>query len=293
MRSCISCGKPFDHPSWQCPACRYEPKRLGGHLAFAPELAEKSEGFDASYFGRLAELEPGSFWFRSRNRLLCWALEHYFPHATNFLEIGCGTGFVLAHITKEFPQLTVAGSEVFSKGLSFASERLPGVDLFQMDARQIPFESEFDVIGAFDVLEHIGDDELVLSQMHRAVHKGGGILLTVPQHSFLWSEVDEYSRHVRRYSVSELKAKVERAGFRTLRATSFVSLLLPLMLIARLKQRPANREFDPAAEFRLSAPANYLLERVMDVERAMIRLGVSFPAGGSLLLIAKSPKVAQ
>jgi SAM-dependent methyltransferase len=262
-------------------------------VAFAPELAQKSEGFDARYFATLVALEPGSFWFRSRNRLLCWALEHYFPDAQSFFEIGCGTGFVLAHIRKEFQQLTVAGSEVFSKGLSFASERLPGVDLFQMDARQIPFESEFDLIGAFDVLEHIGDDELVLSQMHRAVRKGGGILLTVPQHSFLWSEVDEYSRHVRRYSVSELKAKVKRAGFRTLRATSFVSLLLPLMLIARLKRRPANREFDPAAEFRLSAPANYLLERVMDVERAMIRLGVSFPAGGSLLLIAKRPEVAR
>jgi hypothetical protein len=77
-----------------------------------------------------------------------------------------------------------------------------------------------------------------------------------------------------------------------MRATSFVSLLLPLMLVARLKQCPANREFDPAAEFRLSAPANYLLERVMDVERATIRLGVSFPAGGSLLLIAKRPEVA-
>jgi len=87
MRLCCNCGKPFDHASWQCPSCLYEPKRLGGHLAFAPELAEKSEGFDASYFGRLAELEPGSFWFRSRNRLLCWALEHYFPDATNFLEI--------------------------------------------------------------------------------------------------------------------------------------------------------------------------------------------------------------
>ena len=78
-------------------------KRLGGHLAFAPELAEKSEGFDASSFGRLAELELGSFWFRSRNRLLCWALEHYFPDATNFLEIGCGTGFVLAGIKKRCP----------------------------------------------------------------------------------------------------------------------------------------------------------------------------------------------
>jgi SAM-dependent methyltransferase len=266
---------------------------VGGHLAFAPELAEKSEGFDPSYFGRLAELESGSFWFRSRNRLLCWALEHYFPDATNFLEIGCGTGFVLAHIRKEFPQLTVAGSEVFSKGLSFASERLPGVDLFQMDARQIPFESEFDVIGAFDVLEHIRDDELVLSQMYRAVRQGGGILLTVPQHSFLWSKIDEYSRHIRRYSLSDLKAKVERAGFKTLRTTSFVSLLLPLMLIARLKQRLTNNELDPAAEFNLRIPGNFLLECIMNIERTMIRLGVAFPAGGSLLLVAKKPANGQ
>jgi SAM-dependent methyltransferase len=293
MRFCCNCGKPFDQASWQCPSCLYEPKRLGSHLAFAPELAEESEGFDADYFGRLAELEPGSFWFRSRNRLLCWALEHYFSEAKTFLEIGCGTGFVLAGIRKELPRLTLRGGEVFSAGLSLAANRLPGVDLFQMDARQIPFESEFDVIGAFDVLEHIGDDELVLSQMYQAVRKGGGILLTVPQHSFLWSEVDEYSRHVRRYSMSELKAKVERTGFKTLRATSFVSLLLPLMLIARLKQRPANREFDPTSEFKLSLPANFALERVMDVERAMIRLGVSFPAGGSLLLIAKRPPTGQ
>jgi SAM-dependent methyltransferase len=293
MRLCCNCGKPFDHASWQCPSCLYEPKRLGGYLAFAPELAENSERFDASSFGRLAELEPGSFWFRSRNRLLCWALEHYFPDAKNLLEIGCGTGFVLAGIRKELPRLTLRGGEVFSAGLRLAADRLPGVDLFQMDARQIPFESEFDVIGAFDVLEHIEEDELVLSQMYQAVRKGGGILLTVPQHSFLWSKIDEYSRHMRRYSISELKAKVERAGFKMLRATSFVSLLLPLMLIARLKQRPANREFDPTAEFKLSAPANYLLERVMDAERAMISLGVSLPAGGSLLLVAKRLAAGQ
>jgi hypothetical protein len=61
------------------------------------------------------------------------------------------------------------------------------------------------------------------------------------------------------------------------------------MLMARLKRRAVNKEFDPTAEFKLSAPANYLLEHVMDVERAMIRLGVSFPAGGSLLLVAEKP----
>jgi SAM-dependent methyltransferase len=293
MRHCCNCGRRFDDVSWQCPSCLYEPKRLDGHLAFAPELAEKSEGFEADYFGRLAELEADSFWFRSRNRLLCWALKRHFPDARSFFEIGCGTGFVLSGIRKELPRLTLGGGEVFAAGLSLAADRLPGVDLFQMDARRIPFESEFDVVGAFDVLEHIRDDELVLSQMYQAVRTGGGILLTVPQHSFLWSEVDEYSRHVRRYNVSELEAKVERAGFKTLRITSFVSLLLPLMLIARLKPCLANRQFDPAAEFKLSAPANYLLERVMNVERAMIMLGISFPAGGSLLLVGKKPEAAQ
>ena len=75
------------------------------------------------------------------------------------------------------PWLTLGGGEVFSAGLRLAADRLPGVDLFQMDACQIPFENEFDVIGAFDVLEHIGDDELVLSQRCRAVRQGGGILL--------------------------------------------------------------------------------------------------------------------
>jgi SAM-dependent methyltransferase len=57
--------------------------------------------------------------------------------------------------------------------------------LFQMDARKIPFESEFDVIGAFDVLEHIEEDEKALAQIFHAVLPGGGLILTVPQHRFL------------------------------------------------------------------------------------------------------------
>jgi hypothetical protein len=71
-------------------------------LVFAPELAEESEGFDRSSFERLADLKPGSFCFRTRNRLPCWTLEHYFPDATNFLEIGCGTGFVVAADSRTF-----------------------------------------------------------------------------------------------------------------------------------------------------------------------------------------------
>ncbi len=287
MKLCIGCDKPFNQWNWRCPHCSYEPDKIEGHLAFAPELARESEGFEASYFAGLAEMEAGNFWFRSRNRLLTWALQRYFPKAENFLEIGCGTGFVLSGIRKACPQLGLSGSEIFSEGLNFAAARLPGVELLQMDARRIPFREEFDVIGAFDVLEHVNEDEEVLAQMYQATRRQGGILLTVPQHSFLWSEVDEYSRHVRRYSARDLKAKVERAGFETLRTTSFVSLLLPLMFISRLKRPSSNQAFDASAEIRIGGSINSLLEQILDVERKIMRLGVSFPLGGSLLLIAR------
>ena len=285
MKLCTSCDEIFESPNWQCPHCSHEPAVIEGHFAFAPELARESEGFEPEYFAGLAEQEARHFWFRARNRLLIWALQRYFPKATKLLEIGCGTGFVLTGLRKSFPHLALSGSEVLSEGLRFAAARLPGIELFQMDARRIPFRQEFDVVGAFDVLEHIEQDEEVLAQMHRATRKGGGILITVPHHRFLWSPVDEFARHVRRYQTRELRDKVVRAGFSILRITSFVSMLLPLLIASRLKQR--GNEVDPADELNINGVLNTTLEKVLDVERTMIRAGLSLPAGGSLLLVAR------
>ncbi len=287
MKLCCSCDKPFDLENWQCPYCFYEPKMIEGHLAFAPELAKKNDGFKAESFSILANLEAGSFWFRSRNRLLIWAVQQYFPKAESFLEIGCGNGFVLSGIREAFPKIILSGGEIYSEGLNFAAERLPGVELFQMDGRQIPFREEFDVIGAFDVLEHVKEDEEVLSQMYQATRKGGGILLTVPHHPFLWSHLDDFTGHVRRYETRELREKVRRAGFSVIRLTSFVSFLLPLVVLSRFKKRFTGDESDPKTAFNISSMANATFERILDAERTMIRSGLSFPAGVSMLLVAR------
>lgn len=287
MKICGTCGEHFEHSGWRCPVCFQEHLWVNGFPAFAPELAAVSEGFKENYFAQLAAHEASSFWFRSRNRVILWALRRYFPHIRNFLEIGCGTGYVLSGVKEAFPSLCLTGSEIFTAGLEFAAERLPGVELLQMDARHIPAENEFDVIGAFDVLEHIKEDEAVLSEMHKAVrHQGGGIMLSVPQHPFLWSQTDDYARHARRYRARELRSKVERAGFQILRLTSFVSLLLPLMMVSRLRQQKA-QEFDALSELSLSRALNKTLESVLSVERMAIQAGLSFPVGGSLLLIAR------
>jgi len=287
MKVCNVCGDPFNRIDWDCPTCGASPTVIDGYFSFSPEMAAASEGYDAIFFAQLSSLEAKNFWFRSRNHLIIWALKRYFPKVQTFLEIGCGTGFVLSGIEHAYPQLTLFGSEVLVTGLGFAAQRLSKATLFQMDARAIPFVDEFDVIGAFDVIEHIQEDVKVLEQMHQAIQPGGGIILTVPQHPWLWSERDDIGHHVRRYQAQELKMKVEQAGFKVVRMTSFVSLLLPIMLLSRLRSQSADSTYDVMAELKVGRWMNALLEGILTLERTVIQSGGNFPAGGSLLLIAE------
>jgi SAM-dependent methyltransferase len=288
MKCCLACEYCFESERWDCPQCGRRPISRNGVLCFVNDPSVAGNGFKPEYFAKLARLEEGNFWFRARNQLIQWALHDYFPNAKSFFEVGCGTGFVLAGIREIFPKLRLVGSEIFVDGLVFAKARLPNIELYQMDAQRILFECEFDVVGAFDVLEHIVEDDNVLQQMFRAARLGGGVLITVPQHRFLWSASDQYAMHQRRYNRAELRRKVESAGFQIERITSFNSLLLPLMIWSRM-QRRRDRDFQPWRELELSPALNKTLESILKLERMVIRKGVSFPAGGSLLLVGRKP----
>ena len=292
MKVCLSCGHTFPSgDGWTCPDCHWAPECNDSWPMFTPKRARVADGFSPELFATLAHIEPNHFWFRARNRLLVWALAKYFHAARSFLEIGCGTGYVLSGIHAALPNLSVSGSEVFSEGLAFARSRLPDVPLYQLDARRLPFEEEFDVVGAFDVLEHIDQDDVVLRQLFQAVRPNGGILLTVPQHPFLWSKTDDYASHQRRYTRSDLVAKVESAGFQVVRATSFVSTLLPLVFISRLVRDRCR--VDSSTEFDVHPLANLVFEHILDLERAVIALGLSLPVGVSLLVVARRPSPAS
>jgi SAM-dependent methyltransferase len=214
-----------------------------------------------------------------------WALARYFPSASTLLEVGCGTGYVLSAIERARPHMKLAGGEFFLEGAAFASRRVQRAHIMRMDARDIPYENEFDVVGAFDVFEHVEEDERVFREIHRSLRPGGGLLATVPQHPWLWSTADEVAHHKRRYNRRELLSKVRDAGFTLQRCTSFVTVLMPLMMMSRLVRRPG-RELDPLKELSLPGPLNRLLEQMMSLERWLIRGGIPMPFGGSLLLVA-------
>jgi SAM-dependent methyltransferase len=293
-RICPQCGAAEviddDQPVWPagrpCPACAHAAQLHDGFPCFAPALAGTIAGMNPAAFEQLARWESGNYWFVPRNRLITKLLARYFPAARSFMEIGCGTGFVLAAIAEMKAWQRLAGSDLHPAGLSIAKTRLgTRAELVQMDARRVPARGVFDVIGAFDVLEHIEDDTAVLVEMHRALRPGGGILLAVPQHPSLWSAIDESTLHVRRYRRGELEQKVRGAGFRLLFSGSYTALLLPLMAASRWAGS-AGKSDSLGREFAVPAIANTVLKAALQVEVSLTLAGVHFPAGGSRFVVA-------
>ena len=178
------------------------------------------------------------------------------------------------------------GIDQSSEALRHARARVDA-RLLELDAGELPFEEEFDVVCAFDVLEHVDDDDAVLRQLAAATRHGGGLLVTVPQYEWLWSEADDYGRHRRRYTKGALETKIERAGFNLIRSTAWVFSLLPVLAASRLWEKRRTGRYDPTRELELAKPINRIFETMLDAERLAIERGLTLPFGSSRLVIAE------
>jgi SAM-dependent methyltransferase len=264
---------------------------VDGIKCYHPAVAERFDGYPSSGFDAADAVERDSFWIRARTRLLSrevLAAVGPAPSAA-FLEIGCGTGAFLRSLAPRSP-LRLVGSEVSLRGLRSAKAQCPGIELIQLDATAIPFAEEFDAVGAFDVIEHVDDDAAVLRGIRRALKPGGRLILTVPQHPFLWSGLDVYLRHRRRYTRAELARKLAAAGLRLEYATSFVFFLFPLMVLSRaldgVRGEPLNGERF-ARRLRLPPLLNRIFDSCMRVDELLIARRWPLPWGGTLLAIAR------
>ncbi|PKO54946.1 MAG: SAM-dependent methyltransferase [Betaproteobacteria bacterium HGW-Betaproteobacteria-2] len=285
MKRCTNCNASFEGAKWVCPSCGFSPPMIEGIPNFAPEFSEQSDGYDPTRYETVSRFERTYFWFRGRNSLIKKQLRKYFSQADLILEIGCGTGQVLRAIREALPIARLHGTEINTSGLKYARKQMPEVEFLQIDARNIPIRDHFDVVCAFDVIEHIEEDCKVLEQMYAACKPGGGIIITVPQHPWLWSYKDEVACHKRRYTRGELQKKVSDAGFLVIKTTSFVSLLLPLMYLSRRRQHSA-KSTDLEGEYRISPLLNQLFLFCSRIENGLIHAGANLQFGGSLLLLA-------
>ena len=265
---------------------------IEGIKCFSPEVASSYADYPDSGFDLTDKNAESSFWVSSRNRLFKYIVQKNMRPTgkTKFLEIGCGTGDFIQHIVQN-ENLEITGSEIYLKGLLYAKRNLPNVDFIQFDVTQGVVREEFDIVVAFDVLEHIENDVAAISNINRMLHQGGCLIITVPQHMFLWSNLDEIVKHKRRYSRRELVEKLQENGFNISYVTSFLFVLFPLMLVSRMfdKGRDLIQSDEVALEKRVKFPKvlNWIFDLFMRVDEALIQLGISLPFGGTLVVVAR------
>jgi len=260
---------------------------IDGIECYASELIQNNDFYPDKDFAWLHQVEDGNFWFRARNKILHRLFKRYVDNKNSIkvLEIGCGTGVVLKMLSN-FKNIELFGAEISLDYLKFVKNRMPQVKVLQLDATNMPFTDEFDVICAFDIIEHITADNLALKNIHQSLKPNGLVFITVPQHKWLWSSDDDKAFHKRRYSRKELLEKVKMANFDTIFCSSFVFTLLPFMAISRwLKKK--NKPEQGNIEFALPAIINKIFYLLMLFDLLSMKLGLRLPAGGSLVVVAR------
>lgn len=287
MKRCLQCSATFSAPHWTCPHCSYTPGSAQHWPDFLPATMRASfpEASHEFIDGR-ADL---NFWFRARRRLTLDILARHVPPPRHVLELGCGTGYTLAGLQKAYPSATFVASDFQEQALAIAAKSAGDkTDFIRVDAGNLPFISEFDLIVALDVIEHIENDVGALAQMHAALKPGGSLLVSVPQHPFLWSKADEFAGHFRRYRRGELSCKLRQSGFGIEFQTSFMTVLFPLMVAQRILSG-SRKDYDPKHELNLNPYLDKCLGAALAAECALVRRGLVMPFGGSCFIAARKP----
>jgi len=289
---CPHCGKNLEskNDDYFCSPCNKIYYCNQGILSFVEENPEET-GYKKEYFTSLSEAEKKHFWFRARNKLILFFIKKYCQKITKqkhrMLEIGCGNGNVLRYLRNN--KIDCQGGDLFIEGLIDCQKKVKA-PLYQIDALRLPFRSYFDIVGMFDVVEHIDKDIKLLTQVHKALKPRGKILVTVPACKKLWGRYDEVAMHKRRYSKKELMKKIEDSGFVIERVTYFFSFLLPILILFRHINMKRNKNLTNdeflKKEIQIIPFFNTLFLSILGIERTLIHF-IDLPIGSSLIAIAK------
>ena len=236
-------------------------------------------------------VDENSFWFDHRNEMVTRSLRKYGDQST-FFEIGSGSGVVAAHLNDAgWP---VAAVEPIMTGAIGAARRGVPISICgDLASLELP-DHALRQMGAFDVIEHIDDPSALLEECRRVLTDDGLLLITVPAHKWLWSDLDDWNGHFRRYTRRTLRAQLEQAGFSVVHCTHFFTpLVVPALLSRVVAGRLRGKRTDAELEASLAndlAPSSKLVSRILDLihRPERVTLGrISLPAGTSILAVAR------
>ena len=162
--------------------------------------------------------------------------------ARTMLEIGTGEGSVGLMLARRFDYV---GLELDPECYGTAAARFERAGLREVvhgDLSSLPPGARFDVVAAFEVLEHYEDDAATLAAWREYVADGGWIMLSVPACPNRFGPFDRKMGHYRRYDRAALAAVITAAGFESPRIVGYG---FPLgYVLDSIRQEVARREGD-------------------------------------------------
>lgn len=263
-------------------------------------MTEPTPSVDRDRRAMAERVQPGSsslehpdyWWYRARAELLDIVFRPLLGQPRRTLDVGSADAPSVGWIRGQHHHVAL---DLFAAGL------VPGQGV-RASATALPFADEtFDVVSAFDVVEHCADDEGVVAELARVLMPGGRLLLSVPAYQWAWSDHDVRAGHHRRYTQGELTRLVAGAGLSVTRSTYVFAAVFPLFAAERLLRRLGARWSGraPRAKTSLGAgkrlpPVSQTLERVLMcllwLDRRVLRT-CDLPFGSSCLVAGTKHRV--
>ncbi|PZF74716.1 class I SAM-dependent methyltransferase [Taibaiella soli] len=242
---------------------------------------------DKNYESIYHDEEERNWWFKGRRDAVKDMIRRYnIPKDARIIDIGCAGGALLVEL-KELGYENLYALDYSAEAIELCKKR--GIEhAYQMDGHDPQFpEGTFDLIIASDSLEHLEDDNKALKNWYKILKAGGKVFIYVPAYEFLWSEHDEVNFHYRRYTRTNLSAKVKANGFKIIKAGYWNNLiLLPTMTVRLLsKLKPKRKKEEMKSDLlQLSDPVNNMLTSWLKLENSMNKV-LHLPFGVSTYVI--------
>lgn len=218
----------------------------------------------------------GSWWYRGRVSAIKSALARsHIAQVNDVLDFGAGYGGMREELSK-------IGTRVYAfEPDSEARKAATGRGYAQVFGTEgEALARTYDLIGLFDVVEHIEDDREFLLRLKSALDEYGYLAITVPAYQFLWSSHDVANMHFRRYTRASICKLLKECGFTVEYASYWNTVLFPLALTARVLG------FSGESSFGLPRAIDAIFYACVVVESWLMRF-VRLPFGVSIVVIAR------
>lgn len=244
---------------------------------------------ERDYFNQYYKLEREHWWFKVREEILKSQLNYYLEKnkEQTIMNVGAATGRS-SEMLNNFGKVT---SIEYDKIVCDLINAKTNLNYIHASITELPFpDNSFDVICAFDVIEHVEKDLLAIKELKRVCKKEGYIFVTVPAFNFLWSQHDLINHHFRRYNSKQLTNLFLENSLNKVKTTYFNTLLfIPISIYRIFVNRMTKLDQKPKSDFSTKFGDNIinkLLKKIFGLEVFLLK-NLNFPFGVSILSIWK------